>query len=272
MLSLPIALRSAIGVVAPGWSRPGWPPVPVLLPGAVLAPGKRTVTAILQSLGRRAEPDDPPSQRVLPRAVWSPLSARRRRLCVAVCVPSGVVLCGLDDPIERRRGEPRPAHGLSRAPGRSAQAPRGKARGRRWLGGRLLPPRAWAQRGWAVPWLTVWGPSERGSHQPGRRPHPLLDRAWPRLQRVRRWVPGRAGVLVADSRVAALAWLALVAPVPGGRVRPRLRLAAALSAPAPPRVLGPRGRPRLTGQRRPTWETGLADAKTPWSTLPMDDG
>ena len=50
MLSLPIAFSSAIGVFAPVFSRPVWQHVKVLMTGAVLAPGQRTVTAILRRL------------------------------------------------------------------------------------------------------------------------------------------------------------------------------------------------------------------------------
>ena len=57
MLSLPIAFTSAIGVFAPVFSRPVWQHVKVLLAGAVLAPGKRTVTAVLQIMGRSAASD-----------------------------------------------------------------------------------------------------------------------------------------------------------------------------------------------------------------------
>src|SRR2546422_11076968 len=77
MLSLPIAFRSALGVFAPGFSRPMWPHVTVLRTGAVLAPDKRTVPAILRSMGRRAAPASQPSHRVLHRAVWSPRTASR---------------------------------------------------------------------------------------------------------------------------------------------------------------------------------------------------
>jgi hypothetical protein len=57
MISLPIAFRRAIGVFAPVLSRPVWQHVKVLMTGAVLAPGKRTVTAILQVMGRGTAPD-----------------------------------------------------------------------------------------------------------------------------------------------------------------------------------------------------------------------
>src|SRR5262249_6004946 len=107
MLSLPIALSSVIGVFAPVFSRPVWQHVKVLLTGAVLAPGQRTVTAILWIMGLSAAPPFQTYHRVLNRAVWSPLHASRLlpRVLVAVFVPRGVVLFGLDDTIERRRGE-----------------------------------------------------------------------------------------------------------------------------------------------------------------------
>jgi len=100
MLSLPIAFTSAIGVFAPVFSRPVWQHVKVLMAGAVLAPGKRTVTAILRIMGRSADPDFQTYHRVLNRAVWSPLTASRLllRLLVAVFIPRGVVVFGLDAP------------------------------------------------------------------------------------------------------------------------------------------------------------------------------
>src|ERR671938_1740005 len=97
MLSLPIAFRSAIGVFAPVFSRPVWQHVQVLMTGAVLAPGQRTVTAILRIMGRSAAPNFQTYHRVLNRAVWSPLYASQLllRLLVAVFVPRGIVVCGL---------------------------------------------------------------------------------------------------------------------------------------------------------------------------------
>ena len=245
MLSLPIAFRSAIGVFAPVFSRPVWQPVKVL-----------------QTY-----------HRVLHRAVWSPLHASRRllRLFVAVFVPRGVVLFGLDDTSERRRGDHITAKGLYRDPVRSSPAHMVKARGLHWLGCLVLTPIAWANRVWALPLLTVLCPSERFYAQHGHRHHTVLERAWQILQLVRRWLPGREVVLVADSSFAALAWLALVAPWPGVSVITRLRLEAALDDPPPPRAPGQRGRPRRTGKRRLPLEAGLADENTPWSTLTMDD-
>src|SRR5262245_44346451 len=105
MLSLPIAFSSAICVFASVFSRPVWQHVKVLMTGAVLAPGQRTVTAILRIMGRSAAPDFQTYHRVLNRAVWSPLTASRLllRLLVAVCIPRGVVVFGLDCDIDSLR-------------------------------------------------------------------------------------------------------------------------------------------------------------------------
>src|SRR5262245_17620746 len=165
MLSLPIAFSSVIGVFVPVFSRPVWPHVQVLLTSAVLAPGKRTVTALLQIMGRSAASDCQTYHRVLNRAVGSPLTASRLllRLLVAVCIPRGVVVVSLDDTIERRRGEQITAQGLSRDPGRSSQVYFVKVSGLRWLACRVLLPLSWANRVWALPLLTVLCPSARFS-------------------------------------------------------------------------------------------------------------
>jgi hypothetical protein len=272
MLSLPITFTSVIGVFAPVFSRPVWQHVKVLMTGAVLAPGKRTVTAILQIMGRSAAPDFQTYHRVLNRAVWSPLKASRLllRLLVAVFIPRGVVVLGLDDTIERRRGEQITAKGIYRDPVRSSHSHFVKVSGLRWLACMVLTPLSWADRVWALPFLTVLCPSERFYEQRGRGPQTLTERAWQMIRLVVRWLPGRAVALVADSSFAALELLDKVATLPRASVITRLRLDAALYDPPPPRKPSTKGRPRLKGKRRPTLEAVLADERTQWTTLIVD--
>jgi len=272
MLSLPIAFSSVIGVFVPVFSRPVWQHVKVLLTGAVLAPGKRTVTAMLQIMGRSAAADFQTYHRVLNRAVWSPLTASRLllRLLVAVFIPRGVVVVGLDDTIERRRGEQIKAKGIYRDPVRSSQAYFVKVSGLRWLACMVLLPLSWANRVWALPFLTVLCPSERFYEQRGRRHQTLTERAWQMIRLVGRWLPGRDLVFVADSSFAALELLDKVATLPRASVITRLRLDAALYDPPPPRKPKTMGRPRLKGKRRPTLEAVLADKRTQWTTLRVE--
>ena len=269
MLSLPIAFTSVIGVFAPVFSRPVWQHVKVLLTGAVLAPGKRTVTAMLQIMGLSAASDFQTYHRVLNRAVWSPLTASRLllRLLVAVFIPRGVVIFGLDDTIERRRGDQIQAKGIYRDPVRSSHAHVVKVSGLRWLACMVLTPLSWANRVWALPFLTVLCPSERFYEQRGRRHQTLTERAWQMIRLVVRWLPGREVAFVADSSFAALELLDKVKTLPRASVITRLRLDAALYDPPPPREPGTKGRPRLKGKRRPTLAAVLADEKTHWTAL-----
>jgi hypothetical protein len=98
-----------------------------------------------------------------------------------------------------------------------------------------------------------------------------VERAWQSIRLVRRWWPDRALVFVADSSVGALEWLALVAGLLRVNVITRLQLDAALYAPPLPHAPGQRGRPRLQGKRPPTLEAVVADEKTQWTKLTIDD-
>jgi len=53
------------------FSKPVWESAVVLLVGAILAPAKRTVSAVLQVMGMQHQPDFQKYHRVLSRAVWS---------------------------------------------------------------------------------------------------------------------------------------------------------------------------------------------------------
>ena len=193
-------------VFAPVFSKPVWQHVKVRLTGAILAPGKRTVTSALCVMGLSAAAHFQTYHRILNRAVWSPLGASRLllRLWVAVFVPSGVVVFGLDETIERRRGAKIKAKGSYRDPVRSSRSHFVKVSGRRWLCCMLLTPRRWANRVWALPVMTVLGPSEHFYEQRGRRAQTLVQRAWQMIHVVGRWLPGRVVVFVADSIYAAL--------------------------------------------------------------------
>jgi hypothetical protein len=118
MLSLPTTYISVMAVFAPVFSKPVWQHVKVLLTGAILAPGRRTVASVLRVMGLSTTPHFQNYHRVLHRAAWSPLTASRlllRRL-VALFAPWGVVVWGLDDTIERRRGKRISAKGIYRDP------------------------------------------------------------------------------------------------------------------------------------------------------------
>src|SRR3954464_130080 len=133
----------------------------LLLIGAILAPGKRTVTSLLRIAGLGRERRFTNYHRVLNRALWAPRAAARLLLglLVAAFAPSGPVLLGIDDTIERRRGKRIAAKGIYRDPVRSSKGHLVDAGGLRWLSLMLLAPIPWAGRVWALPFLTALAPS-----------------------------------------------------------------------------------------------------------------
>src|SRR5438874_225882 len=91
---------------APVFSKRTWHPALVLLWGAILAPRKRTVTSALRIMGLSGERQFQKYHRVLNRAIWDSRRASQLllQLLIAQFVPSGPVVIGIDDTIERRRG------------------------------------------------------------------------------------------------------------------------------------------------------------------------
>lgn len=178
---------------------------------------------------------------------------------------------GLDDTIERRRGEKIKAKGIYRDPVRSSHSHFVKASGLRWLSLMLLVEIPWAQRIWALPFLTALAPSERYDQQRGHRHKTLTDWGRQMLVQVRRSLPQRELFVVADSSFAALELLAAVSQMRNPvHMITRLRLDAALYQPAPPRKKGQMGRPRLKGKRLPNLSTILTNPKTQWQSLTIN--
>jgi hypothetical protein len=112
---------------------------------------------------------------VLNRAAWNPRAASclLLRLLIDAFAPNGPVVLGIDDTIERRRGKRIAAKGIYRDPVRSSHGHFAKASGLRWLSLMLLALIPWADRTWAIPFLTALAPSERYSQEHGR-PHKKL--------------------------------------------------------------------------------------------------
>ena len=168
------------------------------------------------------------------------------------------IVVGIDETIEGRRGAKIAAKGIYRDPVRSSKAFFVKTSGLGWGSMMMLVPISWARRVWALPFLRVLAPIRA-----------LLRAAWAATQedhglgeandrQLRRWLPDRYLVVVADSSYAVLELLAcaagLLVPV---TVITRLRLDAALYDPllfVHPGPPGARARKVLANRHcKPDW-------------------
>jgi len=274
MPTLPDEYSTLFAQLRPFFSKRVWKLAMVLVIGAILAPGKRTVTAILRIMGLSQERHFQNYHRVLNRAVWSNLSLSLAllRLLLNTFLSMGPVVLGIDETIERRRGEKIKAKGIYRDPVRSSKNHFVKASGLRWISMMLLVNVPWARRMWALPFLTVLAPSKRYYESRFRKHKKLTDWARQMGMQVCRWLPKRKIILVADSSYAALELLhSLVSLSTPVYMVTQLRLDAALYEPAPPAKPGTMGRPRKKGKRLPNLNQVLTNKQTVWQTVQVND-
>jgi hypothetical protein len=268
--TLPTMMIRLLAPFAPLFSRRVWQNAQVLLMGAILAPGRRTVSSALRAMGLDQQKRFHRYHRVLSRASWSSRDVSRILLgsLVEAFVGEGPLILGIDETLERRWGKKIAAKGVYRDPVRSTHETFVKSSGLRWVCVMLLVPIPWASRVWALPFLSVLAPSERYAAKRGRRHKKITEWAWQLLLQVRRWYPQRDIVAVADRAYASLKLLEscrkLRKPI---TFVTRLRLDAALYEPAPPRRPGQRGRPRLKGERLPNLSEVAEDPSTLWKPI-----
>lgn len=266
MPNLPSSIMTLMQPFRALFQQQTWSKVQILVVGALLAPGKRTVTAALRAVGLAEEPDFAKYHQVLNRAVWSSRQVSQVLLTLMLRVLDtglGPLVFAIDETLERRWGQRIAARGIYRDAVRSSDSHFVKASGLRWISLMWLTPISWAQRIWALPFLTVLAPSERYYKTRKRTHKKLTDWARQMIFQLRRWLPNRALVVVGDHGYAALdllhACVTLANPV---TLVTRLRLDAALYEGSP--AYCGRGRPRKKGDRLPTLLSVLHAADTSW--------
>jgi hypothetical protein len=120
--TLPTTMIRVLAPFAPLFSKRVWQNVQVLLAGAILAPGKRTVASALRAMGLDRQKRFHRYHRVLSRASWASLKASRVlvELLVEAFVPEGdPLVLGIDETLERRYGKklgPRASTAIRSAP------------------------------------------------------------------------------------------------------------------------------------------------------------
>ena len=117
MRTLPPKMVQLLAPFAPLFSKRTWRHAQVLLAGAILAPGRRTVSSALRAMGLDQEKQFHRCHRVLSRASWSSLKAScvLLGLVVKAFVPEGdPSIVGIDETLERRWGKKIAAKGIYR--------------------------------------------------------------------------------------------------------------------------------------------------------------
>lgn len=252
MSILPAEAEALLLALAPVFTEPTFHRFVMLLAGALLTTGRRTIANLLRTLGGLAPGHPTTYQRVLSSAHWSGL-----RLACAFCrfllqrwVPSGPIPLVGDDTVESHPGRKVYGKARHRDPVRSSHSFTAWRYGHKWVVLAVLVRFPFARRPWALPVLVDLYRSA-ADNQARRRPHRTPAQLMIRLLRLMlRWFPDRSFVFVGDAgygthEVARFAY----------RRRDRLTLVSKLHPDAnlfqPPPPYAGKGRPRVKGARLP---------------------
>jgi hypothetical protein len=274
MLTLPQKMMTVILPFVHLFSETVWDYAQILLMGALLAPGKRTVSATLTVMGLKDDPQYQNYHRVLNRAKWCSLAAGKilLGLLVQTFVMADVpLILGVDETLERRRGKQIKQKGVFRDPVRSSKKYLVHSFGLRWVSMMLIVSVPWSSRPWALPFLTLNAPSEATNKANSKRHKTSIDWIQQMICLTRRWLRGRTLVLVTDGGLTAVK-LGLTC---GAFRQPvtwvsRFRLDACLYDWPQKQSKSKRGPKPKKGERQSSLQAQLNDLQTSWQKTEID--
>jgi hypothetical protein len=196
-----------LSIFAASMTAPTFANALVLLYGAILAPGRRTVSSCLRTVGLGMERNFSRYHHLFSRARWSCLALSRTLLVLLVemFVPEGApVVIIADETLERRQGRKIKYKSIYRDAVRSTQKRVVLSMGIRWLCLSVVATVPWSRRPWALPFLLMPTLSEKACERLGKKYRGNVG--WMRvlLPRIKRWLPGREMIVTGDGAYAAV--------------------------------------------------------------------
>lgn len=251
----------AVGMTAPTFAK-----ALVLIYGAILTPGRRTIAAALRVQGLDEAGNYGKYHRVLNQASWSAMvmSQLLLGLLILAFVPKGrPLLVLIDETLERRQGKKIGYKGWFRDAVRSTAHKVAVSLGIRWCCLCLLVDVPWSRRPWALPFLVVPVLSDKTAKRLGKPHRSGVWWAAALVGKIRAWHPGREIILVGDGEYAAVDLVAACQRRQVTQVA-RLRMDAGLYDFPAPQSVSKRGPKPKKGARQPSLRQRLADPHTVW--------
>lgn len=251
----------AVGMTAPTFAK-----ALVLIYGAILTPGRRTIAAALRVQGLDEAGNYGKYHRVLNQASWSAMvmSQLLLGLLILAFVPKGrPLLVLIDETLERRQGKKIGYKGWFRDAVRSTAHKVAVSLGIRWGCLCLLVDVPWSRRPWALPFLVVPVLSDKTAKRLGKPHRSGVWWAAALVGKIRAWHPGREIILVGDGEYAAVDLVAACQRRQVTQVA-RLRMDAGLYDFPAPQSVSKRGPKPKKGARQPSLRQRLADPHTVW--------
>jgi hypothetical protein len=246
------------------FTKPTWKYAQTLLIGAIICRGKRTVSSILRAMGMCNEKRFERYHRVLNKAIWNEF--RLVKILVGLIVallPNGIeIYVAMDETLERRSGKKIKVKGCYRDACRSSHSLVIKCFGIKWLCAAMIVKLPWANRYWALPFMTVLCPSKKHDTEKNIKHNTSIDRAMQLVSIISNTLR-RPWILLGDGGFACLklANRCITNNVP---LISRLRLDAALFELLSKQSVNKRGRKPIKGKKIKTLKASITDNEITW--------
>ena len=267
-MCLPQLVEDVLMPFASAFSQPTAQRMLVILVGAILARGRRTVTNIVWTMGDLATGDCSAFHRVFSRAPWNMrrLGKTLARLLIEL-VPEGEwVVLAVDDTVAGHKGAKVYGKGCHHDAVRSTQSHVAWRWGHRWVVLAVVVKFPFATRPWSLPVLCALYRPKSLNEVEGRRHKTPVDLARGLVAHLLHWFPERKFLLVGDGGYSTRDLAAFC-----HRHRKRLALIGKFPADAalydaPPKVKKV-GRPRVRGRRRRSPQQVVGDGGLELTTV-----
>ena len=274
MLTLPPEFQDAISVFSQTFRKNVWKKAQILLIGAIVCPGSRTICNLLRSVGLQNDRCFSKYHRFLNKDKWSAqyISKVLLNKLVNTFVPANSALVfGIDDTIERRWGLKIRKRGIYRDAVRSSKSHFVKCSGLRWLSLMLLTNLPWLNAGvnWALPILTALCPSKNYYTKQEKRHKKITDWARQMITWLARHTVAlnRAVYLVGDGSFTTFALFMHAQRMKIGMIG-RMKFNARLfELPPKKRKKGARGPMPAIGKRLLSMTKRLTDGRIIWKSV-----
>ncbi len=250
MLSLPSSAEPIFTSLSAAFTDSTARHVLVLMVGAILARGRRTITAVLRAAGGLANAHFSTYHRVFSRASWSPWTLGRSltRMVIELLPANQPIPTAVDETTAQHRGPKVYGKGCHRDAVRSSHTHIVHKWGHKWVVLAIVVQFPFARGPWSLPVLAALYRPEKLDRAEGRRHKTPSELARQMLACLIHWFPGRTFILLGDGGYAT-SELAEFCSRHSHPLVCRLRADAALYAPAPTRRTKQLGRPRIKGKK-----------------------
>lgn len=271
MLYLPSSLDAIFAGFCECFTQPTSRRMCVLLVGAILARGRRTITGILRAAGHLAEGHFSTYHRVLSRAPWSSwkLSDVLATLVIAHFAPGVEIPVAVDETTDRHRGPRVYGTGFHRDAVRSSRSRKVFSCGHQWVVLAIVVQFPFARQPWSLPVMTALYRNKKTCKAQGCRHKTHHHIARQMLASMIRRFPDRTFVLMGDGAYAT-AELAKFCSRHGHPLISRFRFDAAMYELPPQPKPQQRGRRRVKGERLDSPQQAAARENAAWRTVTVD--